>query len=246
MRRPFVGSMPGNLLAIPLKRGGWGVVLVAHQHEFGGTPPETIVVYGFDRVFDHVPTFNEAAQFGILDTIHNYYGSDVLCRRGRWKSIGLKPGFRAEDWPRPPEAVLNKDPTTGRFTLRDSDPAEQRIVVGAAGYAASINVPAAGLATPEEYMRLPPFRGLGCTDALEASLDLALRDHTPRDYFRVTEQALAAWRRVLARVKEQGLYPEPCREYSPSLFPPKKRAARRVKKKAARKSPSRSRRRPGG
>lgn len=193
---------PGDLVAIPLECGGWGVALVARQFRLTSRPPHVISTYGFDRVFDRVPALSKVQSLSILDSVHQMTGSDLAAREGRWVRIGMLPNFAAENWPRWPEAATKRG-------VRSASPQEQVVHVHADDFwstAAISNKNA--FVSNEEYSLLPPVRGLGDARFLEVSLDKAIRSDAPYYRFRVTPKALEVWKRIIERAKALGWYPQ--------------------------------------
>jgi len=201
---------PGDMFAVRLERGGYGVMLVARQWRDQPRlrPPLFVGVYGFDRIFDEVPDPEVAQGFSILDSIHTETCSDMYARLGRWPYLGRKRDFDPDVWLDPPTAfVLNPGSSGKPWYPTEVD--DQRVVIPNADAWCDVNIAASRILRRGEFEQLPPMSGVGDAKILELTFDLALRDRTLPNYFKVTPERLATWHRVLRRAKRLGLYPIP-------------------------------------
>lgn len=90
-------AAPGHWLAFPLFGGGFGVALIVRRKGgiviFGDA-----MLYGFPRAFQHWPTL-EDVQHLTPDAACFVGGTSlVTVRDGRWRVLGMQPGFRQDDW----------------------------------------------------------------------------------------------------------------------------------------------------
>ena len=69
----------------------------------------------------------------------------------------------------------------------------------------SVMVKARKYLNPAEFELFPPSLGLGVGNALEGTLDLAIRDHSPVHYVKVTPQRMKVWERVRQALIRDGL-----------------------------------------
>ena len=111
----MTGYGEGDLFAVPLRDGGYGVGLAARTRGDG-----IVVGYFFGRRFDAPP---EAGEVDPADVVWIHSFGDLGLIEGEWPVIGRLPGWRREDWPMP--AFGRRESLTGRL-LRveypDDDP----------------------------------------------------------------------------------------------------------------------------
>ncbi len=108
----------GDLFAVPLDGGGYGVGLVARANRDG-----VVAGYFFGDRFAQPPDPDDLAAVGPKDAILIKSFGDLGLVRGEWPVIGQLPGWRREDWPMP--AFGRQEPLTGRFLrveYSDDDP----------------------------------------------------------------------------------------------------------------------------
>ena len=112
-KRPYA---EGDLFAVPLPDGGYGVGLAARTSKTAA-----ILGYFFDRRFHQPPTTRELADLSHDNVI-------IGLMNGSWPVIGPLPGWRRENWPSPdfgrPQHSLGPDPCIYfRVQYDDNDPA---------------------------------------------------------------------------------------------------------------------------
>ncbi len=190
------GCKPGDLVAVPLERGGWAVALVVRVVPYAsGRPPHAIHTYGFGRLFESCPTLDDALKLRITDTVCFDYSSGYEVWAGAWPRLGALPEFSERDWPLPP--------TAGTAGPRYFDRGDRLIVHVATHCGATTEVLWDSTETfilHEEYCQLPHIKGLGDATWLSVALDMALHEHHPWHYYPVTEERLAIWKRVMDRI----------------------------------------------
>lgn len=97
----------GDLFAVPLPVGGYGVGLAARVRA------AIVLGYFFARRRDHVPAPAEAAD----DVVWIHMFGDLGIHEGRWPVLGRLPDWNREDWPVP--AFGHRQALTGRLLRRD-------------------------------------------------------------------------------------------------------------------------------
>jgi hypothetical protein len=163
-----------------------------------------IFVYGFDRVFDHVPGVHEVQHFSIFDAVHVLLCGDGAIRIGRWHTIGHLPGFDLQQWPVPPEIQPAVDPPN---YARVPDPQLRQLHLCDDMTFAGELVHNEGLIAPQDESYFPYATGLGSSGTLEYTLDSAVRKHDRYHRFTITPRALGLWQSVIAEAKRRGIFP---------------------------------------
>lgn len=196
MRFKTDGCQPGDLIAVPLDRGGWAVALVVRVVPYvSGRPPHAIHTYGFGRLFDSCPVLEQALAFRITDAVCLDYGSGYQVWAGSWPRLGSLPGFAQRDWPMPPKAG-----TVGpRYGKRGHD-LTVHVTNGTGDGIEVFSDSSEQFVLFDEYSQLPHRKGLGDAAALSAALSLAIHEHHPWHYYPVTEERLTIWKRVMDRI----------------------------------------------
>lgn len=195
---------PGDLFALPLgEGGGYGVGLVARKAKSDRIGSATVFCYGFDLVFDRLPSLEEVRHLRVTDAIHVSTCLDRSLADGRWTILGPLAGFRPEDWPVPPHTHLLL-----KGDVRPTEMKRQRLIITEDVELNSVNIPNTDLIPAEEYQFLPVGRGAGGAFVMELELERAIRLRDPRQYIRITPEVLRVWGACIERVKAAGLYPE--------------------------------------
>lgn len=190
---------PGDLFAIPLESGGYGLILVAYWSKGGWSKgSNTIFCFGFSgrwETVDQVPMTPRS----LVDVVCVEVCEDVCISEKRWTYVGVLQNFRQEEWPIPPERTSGpgeKKPELG--------PLERlRFVVTNGESLANENLLAAPFVTLEEYLRLPLMTGYGIGGSMEVCLSRAMNGD-PR-HMVIPDGPV--WKRINDAVIEQGLMP---------------------------------------
>lgn len=177
----------GDLFAVPLRRGGFGVALVTHIKQGGGVGVGSVAVCGFDHLYDAVPDMQSLQSLSILDAIHFMTCGDKAMTTGRWPRFGTMSGFVQTEWPLP----VSKSTDNRILVYVD----EQALV--------DKNFVPEKIKSESELNYLPITIGLGDSAILEISLDMAIRDRHHLHYFKMSESALQAWSRIRARASDK-------------------------------------------
>lgn len=86
----------GWWFAIPLRRGGYAVALVARNK-----PSTIMLVYALDRYFAEIPELSELGGVGPADCLPARMLTGHYIKDGLWPLIHRQPGFTREGWPIP-------------------------------------------------------------------------------------------------------------------------------------------------
>lgn len=185
----------GDLFALPIwdKPGdrvhfyGWGVCLAVRWTADCPVGKRAVSFYGFNRVYPKPPLLDEVSDLRPTDAISILADMDRPVHWGRWPRVGALPGFQMRDWPAPP--MLNE--TRVCFSV-DENRWDTR------------NIPRKPYVGDDEDLLFPYLLGLGTGGSLEAVLAHAILYQTRIHYIHVTEEAMAAWRRVLGELVRDG------------------------------------------
>lgn len=108
----------GDVFAVPLRDGGYGVGVVARSKGKG-----PVLGYFFGPRYDDVPDLDEVARLEAVDNVLVQKFGDLGLIRGKWPVIGSLPEWRREGWPMP--AFGRHEELTGRYLrveYADEDP----------------------------------------------------------------------------------------------------------------------------
>lgn len=194
---------PGLLAAVPLKRGGYGVALLARSTPLQTKAFRLALVYGFDRVYRRMPTLEEASSLLITDAIHILKCGDISFRDGRWPTIGLLEHFVPVNWPVPPRI---KPEVSSRGSLIP-DPLVKRVSLTEEQFMKDVVVPNDGLIDPNDEPQYSYACGLGDRSCLEGTLDLAIRDRFRLHTVEIRATTVALWNEVIDEAKRRGVFP---------------------------------------
>ncbi|MBZ9722125.1 MULTISPECIES: Imm26 family immunity protein [unclassified Mesorhizobium] len=111
----------GTLFAVPLRRGGYVIGLVARSAPRG----RIILVYLFGPKRSEIPNLKDISTLQRKDAIRCLRVGDLGLINGDWRIIGELDAWRKEDWPMP-RFVDKNDLSKKVFisTYADSDPSE--------------------------------------------------------------------------------------------------------------------------
>lgn len=195
-----IAYRPGDLFAVPLPSGGYGLILIAYRAKGGylSKGVSRVFCFGFAGKWD-APSDIELTLRSVLDAICVGKCEEVCIHDGRWTRLGPMPDFVQADWPIPPRRTSGpgeKKPDLKPFEFL-------RIEVTNSECLFSENPHAAAFVSVEEYLSLPLATGYGDENSMGALLDEALNG-SPRAR---TVPDPSLWNRVNRAVNEQGLLP---------------------------------------
>jgi hypothetical protein len=117
----MAGKLPyseGDIFALPLRDGGYGLGVVARMNGKGA-----VFGYFFGRRYDEPPALAEVGELDPIDNVWVPIFGDLGLTRGTWPVVGPLPGWQRAEWPMP--AFGRHEELTGRY-LRveygDDDP----------------------------------------------------------------------------------------------------------------------------
>jgi hypothetical protein len=85
----------GGIYAVPLENGRWGIVFLAAK----GSRGPFLLLYLFDVSYAECPELKEALPFVVKENaISIRRAGNPGIRMGRWRLVGILPGFRREHW----------------------------------------------------------------------------------------------------------------------------------------------------
>ncbi len=108
----------GDVFAVPLRDGGYGIGIVARMDGKGA-----VLGYFFDRRYEAAPAAADVGRLTALDAVLIQIFGDVGLVRGTWPVIGQLRDWRREEWPMP--AFGRHEELTGRYfrvEYSDDDP----------------------------------------------------------------------------------------------------------------------------
>jgi hypothetical protein len=108
----------GDVFAVPLHDGGYGIGLAARMDGEG-----SVLGYFFGPRYDELPELAEVPAFNPVDSVLIQIFGDVGLVRGQWQVLGRLPGWRREEWPMP--AFGRHEELTDRYLrveYADDDP----------------------------------------------------------------------------------------------------------------------------
>jgi hypothetical protein len=126
----------GDVFAVPLRAGGYGVGVVARMNGEGA-----VLGYFFGRRYDEPPELADVGGLAAGDNILTAIFGDLGLIRRNWPVVGRVRGWRREEWPMP--AFGRREQLTGdylRVEYADDDPSSR---------------PREVQVTREEFERLP-------------------------------------------------------------------------------------------
>lgn len=183
IKNALVKYEEGDLVAVPLEKGGYGVALVARWSKKDRRDFKEIICYGFDRLFERLPTYDEVKNLQPTDAILLSIGGDRAIAHGHWPRLGPSPSFSYDRWPLPP--------------FRDMDAGRPLWFVG--DDLDLVDVPNQRIVPADELEVLPPYLGIGTSSFLEWDLDAAVRRLRPEYVVNINNQVLEKWRRAAKR-----------------------------------------------
>ncbi len=89
----------GDLFAVPLKSGGYGIGVIARMKK--GRGAKSIVGYFFDLKLDNIPEPSDLSDIGHSQVRYITQFGDLGLHEDRWPIIGPMPNWDQEDWPMP-------------------------------------------------------------------------------------------------------------------------------------------------
>jgi len=197
--------LPGDVYAVPLRRGGYGLILIARCLDVYMRDNQNIFSYGFKHVYEGVPDTSVLDRINIVDAIFVKISHDYALRRKGYPFVGTLNHFDPAQWPVPPEI----QPDFDELKLRQCvDPNVEQLCVSEDKYMNCDIIPNDGLIDPKDEAHFPYATGLGLNDVLEVFLDQAIRDKNRLRTFLMNERTLELWASVIAEVKRRGLYPK--------------------------------------
>lgn len=185
--KPFSYSV-GDLLAIPLKGGGYGVAIVANA-KYDGKVRDLLFLYGFDKVYESPPPLAEVKNLRITDAITVESCGDLSIREGRWIIIGPLPGFKEEEWPVPPKRNGPNIVIANTYEYGDICLGNDKLV------------------SRKDFKCLPIMTGLGDAIVFESTLAKAIKERHPLYYFTITPHSLIVWDKCIKRAAAAGKVP---------------------------------------
>lgn len=108
----------GDVFAVPLRDGGYGVGVVARMNGKGA-----VLGYFFGRRYDEPPELGDLEDLVAIENVLVQCFGDLGLIRGTWPVVGRLPGWRREEWPMP--AFGRREELTGRcwrVEYDDDDP----------------------------------------------------------------------------------------------------------------------------
>lgn len=198
----YLQYSPGDIVAVPMQRGGWGIALIARKPISQKCGDAGIWCIGFDRVYDTPPQPDCYEGLTILDAAVFQVCGDLNIAERIWPIIGSIPSYDPQQWPLPPTTFV-----FWRDVRHPIPPDRQRIIITEDVELRDINIKNNGFVPPDKYHLLPCGAGLGGRDMLSYALALAVKDRHQHYYFKPTPEALAVWADCIERVKQAGLYP---------------------------------------
>jgi hypothetical protein len=147
----------GNVFAVPLRDGGFGIGVAARMDGKGA-----VLGYFFDRRYGRPPGIADVGDLSALDAVLVQIFGDLGLVRGTWPVIGPLPDWRREGWPMP--AFGRHEELTGRYfrvEYSDDDPNSR---------------PRETPISQEEFERLPEDGAAGF-GFIEARLNRLLTEH---------------------------------------------------------------------
>ena len=230
---------PGTVFVCPLKRGGYGVALIARWTADRPLGHRVLFLYGFDRVFNRIPSLEQVLDFTPKDAVHLFSNTDEWHKKGLWPILGQMPGFTLDGWPEP-GFIYDKrigivhwnQMWRGRTDTPPPMPEgdEQLHYPERDNVWGDGSVDARKYLEPSEFEMFPPSLGLGIGNALEGTLDLAIRDHSPVHYVKVTPQSMKVWERVRQALIRDGLVKVDPPESKAKTKPTKKKKKSSIKR----------------
>lgn len=178
----------GDLFAVPLRGGGFGVAIVVRWLSDKRRGAKAVDVFGFGKLYEQHPSLREVAHLTIFDAVHHITCGDRAMSTGRWPRIGQLPRFRLEDWPVPPHCSGDRMDVP---ISEDEDGSE--------------NVSSLKYIAPHERHHFPQFIALGDSAYLEVMLDHIIRVDNADRRLRVTPESVRIWRRVLGDLIRDGI-----------------------------------------
>lgn len=196
----------GSLFSVPLRRGGFGIALIAHWSGDRPAGKRVLLVYGFGHIHSVHPRVDDLAKsFDIADTATIQEISDEPLYRKKWSIIGGLSKSDMESWPRPgliaDRRIMMRDWNQAWEAQGKSPPPwvpgdENISWCKCADGSESVLVPARKYLDEEEFRYFPCRVGLVVGTAFESTFDHALRDRAELYYTSVTATHLKVWERV--------------------------------------------------
>lgn len=179
----------GDLIAVPVKSGGYAVALIARWTVSPRRGYKIIFTYVFDRLYPELPKLDDLQDLRPTDAIWVKFCGDAAIPIYRWTRIGPLRNFRESDWPECPWRMGHDSAVNMDVLCTD--------VWGRGIYELAKYV------RPEEHALLPPTTGLGNSSILEWADEVISGKNTYLG-FRVTEPAIQLWKRIYQRLEEEG------------------------------------------
>lgn len=179
----------GDVVGVPLDRGGFGIVVVAARWEKKRRGVGIILCYGFDGVYEKVPSLEEVGRLRPDQAICVQLCGDRAIVDKRWSWLGQLPLFSEHRWPCP---VTDSGKIATLLRVSDWAVAEismEKYVPG-----------------PKRKLLRTQEPGLGMADYLECGLDEAIRDRKKPDYFPVSSVALEFWIQLYEVAEKKKLF----------------------------------------
>jgi len=172
----------GAVVAVPVTDGLWGVAVVARWNASRRGHKE-VLLYGIDRRFAALPTFDEASDIKLCQSVCMAFQGDRAIHEGRWPVLGHLPGFSRTEWPMPPYR------SGAEIIWRDNPDLEMKIV--------------RNIELPERLrVQLPWARGVGNATWLAGVFRTLWIDDLDDHCIEIDEGRLAAWKEASIIVDE--------------------------------------------
>ena len=115
---PKLQYAEGDVFAVPLREGGYGVGVVARTNGEGA-----VLGYFFGQRHEEPPKLADLGEPHAVDNVLVAIFGDLGLIRGKWPIVGQLPAWRREEWPMP--AFGRYEQLTGRYVrveYTDDDP----------------------------------------------------------------------------------------------------------------------------
>jgi hypothetical protein len=189
-------TTPGTVFTFPFKGGGYGYGLVTRVAPFGPRRTELGLLYAFDHCgeapVEHVtPEMTDPSRIVHISTCAVGHLHD-----GRWKQLGVLPGFTLAAWPVPPMIQpaagprgMVPDPSVRKIMLEMDDLTDGRLLDNT------------GYIRPDQEPQFPYATGLGDMRYLEGAAQMAVKVRFRLQMVEVRPDTFALWASVRAAME---------------------------------------------
>lgn len=185
IRVQAIECVPGDVVQVELRRGGYGLAVVLRKDMCKRVP--TLMLAGIDRKFSSPPEdddvknirYDQCAVFGLQ--------GDRAIREGVWPVRGKVRDFSNAQWPVPPHR-------SGCALHVFTDSLDVYVIWPGL------------ICDADDWRKLPIFTGVGGADAAAGFMDVALSDRHPRWYMQITRQHIVTWSALLQRCMDAGIF----------------------------------------